>query len=96
MNSSLNIYESLYSKNYNNALCFMKQKIANRSLVLLVLIVSVGLYQAWKQDKKPFAFFSEKNTQLRKAMPESAKTAGINFKKDYTYRLYTKDKFHIY
>ena len=74
----------------------MKKRIANHSLIILGLIVSFGLFQAWKQDKKPFAFFSGRITQIRKTKPESIKSVRIDIKKDYTYRLYVKDKFHTY
>jgi len=40
----------------------MKKKIANRSLVILVLIVLFGLFQAWKEEKNPFVF--TKDTSL--------------------------------
>jgi len=76
--------------------CFMKKKIANHSLVILGLIVLVGLFQAWKQDKKPFSFFSGRFTQISTTKPESFKLVRIEIKKEYSYRLYVKDKFHTY
>jgi len=42
----------------------MKKKIVNRSLILLGLVVSFGLFQAWKESRNPFAFLKEKSMKV--------------------------------
>lgn len=54
----------------------MKQRVAYYSLVLLLLVVSFGLYQAIKQNKSPFSKSIE--TLNYKTKPDSLL--------DYSYR----------
>ena len=51
----------------------MKKKVANHSLVILVLIISFGLFQARKESKRPFAFESDSNNKIRTSNPDSNK-----------------------
>lgn len=44
----------------------MHEKVANRSLMILVLIVFFGLFQAWKESKNPFAFYSNHKKEIEK------------------------------
>jgi len=55
----------------------MKKKAVNRSLILLVLTVSFGLFQAWKESKNPFAFFNEKFPEV------TTKFAKSNYNRNY-------------
>ena len=42
----------------------MKKRIANRSLILLGLVVSLGLFQAWKESRSPFKILKEKSLNV--------------------------------
>ena len=53
----------------------MKQRIANNSIVLLVLVVIFGLFQAWKQNRRPFVNYS--NVKEKEVSYESFKLNDI-------------------
>lgn len=62
----------------------MKKKVTNHSLVILGLVVSFGLFQAWREEKAPFAF--SQNT-IKKSDHMSNKLIGYPSKKNYTFKL---------
>jgi len=68
----------------------MKKKVANHSLVILVLIVSFGLFQAWRESRNPFAFYSKSKTGTIKAKSGPYESVRFDTKSDYTNRLYFK------
>jgi|GEM_PF-3185428 len=68
----------------------MKKKVANHSLVILVLIVSFGLFQAWRESRNPFAFYSKSNTRVNKAMSQHYESVRFDSRTDYTTMLYFK------
>lgn len=61
----------------------MKKKVTNHSLVILALIVSFGLFQAWKESRNPFAFFSNTKKMIDKTNYVSDKSIKYDFKKEY-------------
>ena len=42
----------------------MKERVANYSLMLVVVIVSFGLFQAWRLSRNPFAFYKSKSSGI--------------------------------
>jgi len=69
----------------------MKKKITNHSLIILVLIVSFGLVQAWRESRNPFAFYSNSKNQIKKTRSELNEPVRVDTKKDYTNKLYFKE-----
>ena len=61
----------------------MKKKVTNHSLVILSFIVSFGLFQAWKESRNPFAFFSNTKKMIDKTSYVSDKSIKYDFKKEY-------------
>lgn len=45
-----------------------KEIIVKKSIVLLALVFSFGLFQAWKEARNPFAFFT-KESQIASTKP---------------------------
>lgn len=68
----------------------MKKKIANQSLVILILIVCFGLFQAWKESRNPFALYSNYKNKIEKSKTMSNKLAGFDIKDNYTVKRYIK------
>jgi len=68
----------------------MKKKVANHSLVILVLIVSFGLFQAWRESRNPFAFYSKSKTLATKVISQPYESFRFDSRTDYTNRLYFK------
>jgi len=64
----------------------MKKKVTNHSLAILVLIVSFGLFQAWKESKNPFALFSNTKKEINKPYYISDKSLKYD----------TKEEYHLY
>ena len=69
----------------------MKKKITHHSLAILVIIVSFGLVQAWRESRNPFAFNSTSNTQIKKSRSEMNEPIRVDTKKDNTNKLYFKE-----
>jgi len=69
----------------------MKKKITHHSLAILVIIVSFGLVQAWRESRNPFAFNSTNKTQIKKSRSEMNEPVRVDTKKDYTNKLYFKE-----
>jgi len=69
----------------------MNKKVANHSLVILVFVVSFGLYQAWKESKNPFAFYSNKNSIIEKPRYMSNKFVEQDPKNEYVFKFYSKN-----
>jgi len=69
----------------------MKKKITQHSLLILGLIVSFGLVQAWRESRNPFAFNSTSKTQIKKSRSEMNEPVRVNTKKDNTSKLYFKE-----
>lgn len=67
----------------------MKKKIVNRSLLILVLTVFFGLFQAWKESKNPFAFHTNHKNKIEKFKPVSNKYINVNAKNDF--KLYSEE-----
>jgi len=42
----------------------MKKQVAKRSLILLGLVISLGLFQAWKESRTPFKTLKEKTMNV--------------------------------
>ncbi len=61
----------------------MKKRIANNSIILLVIVISFGLFQAWKQNKKPFA--SDQNQKEKRVSYESDQLKNPDKKTDGIY-----------
>lgn len=60
----------------------MKKKIANQSLVILILVVCFGLFQAWKESKNPFTFFTNHTKRIEKPNYVSDKSFESNITED--------------
>ncbi|MDP4238302.1 MAG: hypothetical protein Q8904_02385 [Bacteroidota bacterium] len=69
----------------------MKKKVVNHSLVILVLVVSWGLFQAWKESKNPFAFFSNPKNAIEKSNYVSDKSIKLDTKESYRLKHYLKE-----
>ena len=69
----------------------MKKKIAHHSLVILVLTVCFGLFQAWKESKNPFAFYSTNKTSYEKSRFISNKILLPDTKNEYLFKLNFKE-----
>jgi hypothetical protein len=65
----------------------MKKKVVNHALMVLVLLVCFGLFQAWKESKNPFIFYSNNKKMIEKSKYESNKPTKFDSKKDYTIKL---------
>ena len=74
----------------------MNKKVANHSLVILVFVVSFGLYQAWKESKNPFAFYSNKNNIVEKPRYMLNKFIVEDTKNKYVFILYSKNEILNY
>jgi hypothetical protein len=68
----------------------MKKRIANESILLLVIIVFLGLFQAWKQNRNPFV--NSLNQREKRVSYESheLKITDIKSDKIYTSKLIDK------
>jgi len=69
----------------------MKKKIANQSLVILVLVVCFGLFQAWKESKNPFAFFSGPKSGIEKSGYVLDKSTKFETSEDFRIKHYFKE-----
>ena len=66
----------------------MKYKVVNRSLILLLLTVFFGLFQAWKESKNSFAFYSNNKNKIVKFKYISNKEVTCDTKKNYIVNKY--------
>lgn len=61
----------------------MKKKIVNQSLALLVIIVSLGLIQAWRESRNPFALYSNTKKMIDESHYLSDKSVKNDTIKEY-------------
>ncbi|MDP4238168.1 MAG: hypothetical protein Q8904_01685 [Bacteroidota bacterium] len=65
----------------------MKEKIVNYSMVILVLTVSFGLFQAWEKSKKPFAFYSKNENIIEKSKYMSNQPTKVKTNRNYVVQI---------
>ena len=66
----------------------MKKKVANHSLALLILTVFFGLFQAWKESKNPFAFYSEDKNKIEKSKYTLNESVKLSTEENSIFNLY--------
>jgi hypothetical protein len=67
---------------------YYKNKVANWSLVILVLIFAFGIFQAWNKSRNPFAFYIKNKNMIKKSNYLSNNFAELNNKNDSTFITY--------
>ena len=69
----------------------MKKKVANQSLMILAIVVSFGLFQAWKESKNPFAFFSSPKNGIERSDYVSDKSIKFETRENFRIKRYFKE-----